>query len=94
MEDKACPQCNFTLQKLQDVRRLGCAHCFIHFSKELKPAIAGIQKDIQHIGRQPQVNIKSQIEKLQGDLNIAIEKEAYEEASIIKQQLSILFASV
>ncbi len=93
MEEKQCPKCQFTLAKLQDIRRLGCAYCFKVFADELAPAIASIQKQEQHIGRKPQISIKVQTDKLNSQLQKAIAQEAYEEAAKIKQKLSVLIES-
>ena len=93
MEEKKCPQCHFTLAKLQDIRRLGCGYCFKVFADELAPAITGLQKQALHVGRKPQMSIKSQTDQLTIQLKKAIAQEAYEEDAKIKQKLSLLTES-
>jgi protein arginine kinase activator len=53
LDKKACPMCGITFFEFRNQGRLGCAHDYVHFEKELEPLIANIHGSTQHRGRRP-----------------------------------------
>ncbi len=51
---KVCPQCGFTFDDLQKVRRFGCGNCYQVFSDELAPMLRGMHKGASHVGKVPE----------------------------------------
>ncbi|MFK7851578.1 MAG: UvrB/UvrC motif-containing protein [Akkermansiaceae bacterium] len=88
----ACPQCGFTFEDFQKVRRFGCANCYKVFRKELTPTLKSMHKGSTHTGKIPEGLMEShlRLQKLE-DLNTrlaeAIESESYEEAAKIRDEI-------
>ena len=53
LDKKACPMCGISFFEFRNQGRLGCAHDYVHFEKELEPLIANIHGSTQHCGRRP-----------------------------------------
>jgi len=53
LDKKACPMCGITFFEFRNQGRLGCAHDYVHFEKELEPLIANIHGATRHAGRIP-----------------------------------------
>lgn len=53
LDKKACPMCGITFFEFRNQGRLGCAHDYVHFEKELEPLISNIHGQAPHAGRRP-----------------------------------------
>ena len=53
LDRKACPMCGITFFEFRNQGRLGCAHDYVHFEKELEPLISNIHGGSPHAGRGP-----------------------------------------
>jgi len=53
LDQRACAMCGITFFEFRNQGRLGCAHDYVHFEKELEPLIANIHGSTQHRGRRP-----------------------------------------
>lgn len=53
LDKKACPMCGITFFEFRNQGRLGCAHDYVHFEKELEPLISNIHGGVPHAGRRP-----------------------------------------
>jgi len=53
LDKKACPMCGISFFEFRNQGRLGCAHDYVHFEKELEPLISNIHGSTQHCGRRP-----------------------------------------
>lgn len=89
----ACPRCGMARDEFRKTGRLGCADCYNTFMAELAVAIKAMHHSTQHVGKIPareglQTRIKSQIARLQKDLQSAISREDYEQAASIRDQIS------
>lgn len=87
-----CPQCGFTFEDFQKVRRFGCANCYKVFESELAPMLKGMHKGEFHAGKVPKGLMEShyrnqQMEELNSKLETAIASESYEEAAEIRDQI-------
>lgn len=92
---KHCPECGFSMEDFQKVRRFGCANCYHIFSSELAPMLRGMHKGFHHIGKVPAGLMEKQIrvqrtQELQAKLDQAIASESYEEAARIRDEISKL----
>ncbi|NJM36538.1 MAG: excinuclease ABC subunit B [Akkermansiaceae bacterium] len=86
---KQCATCDFTIEDLKRVRRLGCADCYTTFHDEVSQMIRGMHKGTSHSGKVPEgliaMQFKSQrLEELRTKLEQAISSESYEEAADIR----------
>ena len=49
-----CPVCGMTPDDYRRINRLGCAHCYEHFSQLLSPVIRDMQPGASHVGKVPE----------------------------------------
>jgi protein arginine kinase activator len=87
-----CHRCGYTVELFQKTGNLGCSRCYEYFGKQLSPLIERMQKNLQHIGKRPRhfsmpVEENSTKESLRKKLQLAIEREDFEEAAKIRDQL-------
>ena len=95
VDSNACPECGFTFEDFQKVRRFGCANCYKVFASELTPMLTGMHKGVSHIGKVPEGLMEShyrsqRLEELQSKLELAIASEGYEEAAEIRDEIHSL----
>ena len=82
-----CPKCGWTLTQLTENAKLGCPECYETFKEFIAPTIDKFHSGSQHIGKKPQV--ENQITSLEEKLKAAILNERYEDAVILRDQISI-----
>lgn len=93
---KSCPDCGFTIDHFRKEAMLGCPNDYEVFEKELKPLIQKAQDyNTTHCGKVPSkvpVTNRQKIEftNLQKELEIAVQKEDYEQAAILRDKISVL----
>jgi protein arginine kinase activator len=92
-----CPSCGLTYADFKKIGRLGCGECYNVFRKYLAPLLKRIHGSNQHIGKNP-LRIKPankvykkktdvDIEELKNQLQKAVQKEAFEEAARLRDQI-------
>lgn len=90
-----CESCGFTLEDFRKVGRLGCPECYRVFSREIEQRLPSMHKGGTHKGYMPEGLMKQQVlqTKLK-DLNVkleeAVEEERFEDAAVLRDQLSEL----
>lgn len=100
---KACPSCGMTYEEVLKTGKLGCAECYHNFGEMIERTLRQIQGADSHIGKRPdsqplteavekpepaEAETKlSQIEKLHFQLQQAIEKEEFEEAARLRDEI-------
>lgn len=94
-DKKACPNCGFTAEDFERVRRLGCSECYQTFASELSSLIETIHKGTMHKGKSPAGAMEARvfhqrIEELQTRLEQAIASESYEEAAGLRDEIRSL----
>ena len=94
-DPNACPQCGFTFEDFQKVRRFGCANCYKVFSSELTPMLKGMHKGVSHAGKVPAGLMEShyrnqRLEELNSKLDLAISSESYEQAAELRDEIRSL----
>ncbi|MCU0795027.1 MAG: UvrB/UvrC motif-containing protein [Akkermansiaceae bacterium] len=87
-----CPECGFSLDDLQRVRRFGCGTCYSTFRDEVGQMIRGMHKGAEHLGKVPQGQIaekqrREKIADLRGRLDAAVEDELYELAAALRDEI-------
>lgn len=92
LDQKACPMCGITFYEFRQAGRLGCPFDYTHFSTELTPLLINIHGETQHKGKRPKYGIQDTEEqtkliRLRRELNAAIEREDYEEASRLRDEI-------
>ena len=90
--DIKCNLCNTTFSEYKKTGKLGCSKCYSNFEEELKPIKEGIYGYSDHIGKFPKdvhkdVEAIREVEELKQQLNIAIEKEEYEQAAELRDRI-------
>ncbi len=87
-----CPECGFSFDDFQKVRRFGCGNCYKVFASELSPMLLGMHKGVSHVGKVPEGLMEShyrsqRLEELRLRLDQAIASESYEEAAELRDEI-------
>lgn len=94
-----CPNCQLTYADFKKLGRLGCAECYNVFRKYLTPLLRKIHGSSQHIGKSPlkvrpvrnsAAKKKDPLAEARSKLAQAIEKEEFEEAAKLRDQIKLL----
>ncbi|MBU6326029.1 MAG: UvrB/UvrC motif-containing protein [Verrucomicrobia bacterium] len=96
---KKCPNCGFSLDDLNRIRRFGCSECFQAFRSEVELILRGMHQGGSHVGKVPrgfeEIHARDQkMEELRGLLDEAITTENYEEAASLRDQIRQLELSI
>jgi len=85
---KHCPTCGATIDYISDTGHVGCADCYETFGSELEKAILRAQGSIKHIGDNDAPERKLlPIDEKRMALKEAIEKEEYEKAATLRDEI-------
>ena len=95
VEKTKCSNCELTYDDFKKVGRLGCSECYTSFRKYLLPLLKKIHGSSRHLGKLPKVKAAtakkvSELDELRRRLQIAIEREEFEEAANIRDQIKEL----
>jgi protein arginine kinase activator len=90
-----CPNCGMNFESFKKMGRLGCSHCYESFESELLPLLRSIHGNTTHMGKVPKrfcqhVNLQRKVRELQEELGRAVEREDYERAAEIRDELKTL----
>ncbi len=92
-KEVACPTCGLSFPQFIDRGKFGCANCYETFAEHLPPILTKLHGGhIEHRGKFPMhfsasYALESQIEKLREEMQRAVEKEAFERAATIRDQI-------
>jgi|UniRef100_A0A7V3VUE2 protein arginine kinase activator len=91
-EKVICPVCFLSLAEFKKFGRFGCGNCLLTFEPYIKTMIKEVQTSEKHIGKKAKPGGRRAIEvfRLKEELRRALEKEAYEEAARIRDELKTL----
>jgi protein arginine kinase activator len=97
LDQRACPVCGITFYEFRNHGRLGCPYDYVCFQQELEPLIVNIHGDTEHIGKQPKkfaagTENRTQLIRLRREMKEAINEEAYERASELRDQIHAIEA--
>jgi protein arginine kinase activator len=96
----ACPRCGLTLSQFKKSGKMGCPECYRAFSLQLDPLLNRIHQSGKHLGKpapaetqasgRPVDNRKTRIDSLKTRLDRAVEKEEFELAACLRDQINSL----
>lgn len=94
-KDISCPKCGLTYRKFQEVGKFGCAKCYEIFKKDISSLLKGIHGHNTHQGKVPvetkdKVIQKKAIESLKIELEKSIEREDFERAAYLRDEINRL----
>jgi len=91
-----CPRCGLPYSSFKETGRLGCAECYAAFQFQLRPLLRRIHGDTRHRGKTPKrgpvESSTRQIQRLHDELQRAVEREEFERAAGIRDEIRKLEA--
>ena len=87
-----CPRCGMAYSAFKETGRLGCAECYQAFQFQLRPLLRRIHGDTHHKGKVPTrdgegATRSRQIQRLHDELQRAVEREEFERAAGIRDEV-------
>ncbi|BBF45316.1 nucleotide excision repair protein, with UvrB/UvrC motif [Lachnospiraceae bacterium KM106-2] len=91
-----CSNCKMTYDEFIQGGKFGCSQCYQTFSKQLDKSITRLQGAQAHVGKRPNgfvshtdqiIRKLSEIDRLELKLQDAVEKEEFEEAAKLRDQI-------
>lgn len=91
-KEESCPQCGCTLSEITQAGKLGCSACYQKFESQLEPLLRKIHGGGRHVGKIPTrqgtaIRGKVEIQKLKEKLQQLVQKEEFETAAVIRDQI-------
>ncbi len=92
-----CPRCGLLYSSFKETGRLGCAECYTAFQFQLRPLLRRIHGDTRHRGKHPTrggegATRTRQIQRLHDELQRAVEREDFEKAASLRDEIRRLEA--
>ena len=92
LDQTTCPVCGITFFEFRKHGRLGCAHDYVAFEKELASLIVSIHGSNEHAGRRPlqfadEAMDWTRLIRVRRELQEAIKEEHYEEAGRLRDEI-------
>lgn len=92
LDQRSCPVCGITFHEFRTKGRLGCPHDYTFFERELTPLILNIHGEPKHAGKRPRCGVvapdqQTERIRIRREMKEAIEKEDYERASKLRDEL-------
>ena len=92
LDQKECPVCGISFFEFRNTGRLGCPYDYTHFESDLKPLLKNVHDASQHEGKHPRraaasADSQAQMIQLRREMEEAIDREDYERASEIRDEL-------
>jgi len=92
VDQKTCPSCGITFAEFRQGGRLGCGYDYVHFQEDLEPLLINIHGAKEHIGKRPAnagggSNRQHEVLQIRREMKVAIEKEDYETAGRLRDQI-------
>jgi protein arginine kinase activator len=93
-DEKSCSHCHLRKSDFNKRSRMGCEHCYDVFADELQPMLAMMHKSFQHNGKiPPNEKMNISLERLEIDLQGAIDVQDFEKAAVIRDDILAIKAS-
>ncbi len=96
-----CSECGWDTAKFRKTGRLGCAQCYMIFRELLVPGLNTMHRGSLHVGKQPgnhgtseSSRVTLQVMSLQQQLDEYVQREDYESAAQIRDQITELKQSL
>ncbi len=93
-----CDRCGLRFSQFARTGRLGCADCYTAFSAHLPQVLRRVHGAVRHKGRTPEISgpidpTRQTLDRLRLELNRAIEREEFETAARLRDQIRGLEAA-
>ncbi len=93
--DRICPGCGISFGEINTTGAIGCGLCYESFRAHLVPLLRTLHGDTGHIGLTPRAHRErtermARAAKLREQLKAAVQREAYEEAVRLRDELKAL----
>lgn len=94
-EGEQCPNCGLTYLQFSKIGRFGCNQCFQTFRDRLSPLLRRLHGQTKHHGKIPhrtkgQLKLKRDLSRLKEELNLCVQREEFEQAAKIRDQIRSL----
>ena len=99
VQSTKCNCCGLSLKEFQKMGRLGCEHCYDAFKSQIMRILPHVGQGTAHTGKSPihlvdPQFLRERLKSLRKDLQIAIDKEHYEEAANTRDQIADILAQL
>ena len=87
-----CSRCGLLYSTFRQTGRLGCAHCYEAFEKQLKPLLRRVHGAVRHTGRAPAGDDqhsarRQEIRRMQDEMERAVVREEFERAAELRDTI-------
>lgn len=92
LDKQVCPVCGISFYEFRAQGRLGCPNDYTCFESQLDPLILNIHGELEHVGKTPRQSSvdseqRTQLIRLRREMKEAIQKENYEQASELRDEI-------
>jgi protein arginine kinase activator len=92
LNSRTCPHCGLKFQEFRNSGRLGCPFDYDIFHNELTPLLENIHGDVEHKGKMPRRQprsgpVRTELAQMRKQLQQAVNREDYEEAAKLRDQI-------
>jgi protein arginine kinase activator len=92
VSNRECPVCGIKFVEFRNSGRLGCPHDYQEFREELTPLLENIHGETKHSGKSPRrlpqsKQTQAELVQLRKQLVQAVNREAYEDAARLRDQI-------
>jgi protein arginine kinase activator len=94
-QEEKCPLCGMRLSEIQKSGKFGCSACFDSFAKklDLSPFVGKGYAEKQDLPEREEKEAGGELEELKKSLREAVQKEEYEKAAALRDQIRALEAN-
>jgi protein arginine kinase activator len=88
-----CEYCGLSLKDFKKTGRLGCSHCYVTFDAHMRGLFRRLHGGTQHVGKvylppdPTEADRHEQLSRLRRKLDVAVEKEEFERAAQLRDQI-------
>jgi protein arginine kinase activator len=91
-KENGCPACHTSATRIQNAGKVGCGDCYDHFAAQMDTLLRRIHGQGRHEGKIPKrfesaLREAANLEQLKEKLKQCIEKEAFEEAAVLRDRI-------
>jgi len=91
-EQEKCPGCGRTFAQIQQAGKMGCGQCYEKFEAQIELLLRQIQGGGVHVGKVPlrcaaSLKNKRETERLRNKLQELVQREEFEEAAKVRDQI-------
>ncbi len=99
LDQKECPVCGITFYQFRNSGRLGCPYDYTHFENDLEQLLINVHDATLHEGKRPKraaatADSHAKMIQLRREMDDAIEREDYERASELRDELKQIESQV